>query len=111
MCHKCITTLKHDSSNLNPEPDQVALARHARLVESQELPRSLPAWLNSHLRANYVKPFEPDYRCALAHWGEPAKLEPSLEESARQIRNSRNGMLFETLAESRMLDYEYREAA
>lgn len=47
---------------VNPEPDQVALARYARLVERQEVPRTLPKWLREHLSANSVKPFKPDYR-------------------------------------------------
>lgn len=73
MCHACIKAAKTEESNLNPEPDQVALARYARLVERQELPRALPAWLSAHLRANYSKPFKPDYRCSLSNRGETAK--------------------------------------
>ena len=66
MCYECVKARYDETGKLqeglNPEPDQVALARYARLVERKELPRALPAWLRRHLTANTVKPIKYDYR-------------------------------------------------
>ena len=78
MCDACSKA----SWNVNPEPDQVALARYARLVDAQALPKPgmLPKWLKAHLKANYVKPFAPDFSMPpIWPWSEGFREPPNRE--------------------------------
>ena len=84
MCDACRKTRYLPNGEtvpaLNPEPDQVALYRYARLVERQETPRAMPKWLTQHLRANYVKPFKPDYSLPSCWpWSEGFREPPNRE--------------------------------